>query len=458
MPVQPDREHARAPARHAGVEPPADRPARVVTRAATRQRRSGALMHATRTDTEPSRISAVSTARSVREHGPGGIVRRETGRTGDQAAGQRERDVAAVEAQATRRRTPAGRGTRSAAIRGSITNARTPSRRPSAATNATRPPPTATREYSWPRASSRTRVAPAGAHSRTSSPSPTGTVAATSPSGEIGQAGDRVRVEAAERDLAALDVGADVEDRQRALGRRRDGEVAGGGHARRIGAGRHGHLADPAVRPAQLHAAVLEREHARGRHLQRRDPRVDRRLTDRPAAEGVKRPGRARGEQPPVARPRAATPLTAAASSEPAGASPSGTASPPATGAETTRSASSPAPHTTRSPASTGPAPRGASARSCAPAGAGATARSSAASASRATAAARRARPRSGRAAAAARARQDSASRSFSSRRLRSARAASAPSRSTGTNRVLAPGADWATASMSAEITVAIIA
>jgi hypothetical protein len=69
-------------------------------------------------------------------------------------------------------------------VAGSTIETRMPSRRPSPPTNATRPPPVATAEYRSPRASTRTRVAPARAHSSTSLPSPAGTVAATSPSGE----------------------------------------------------------------------------------------------------------------------------------------------------------------------------------------------------------------------------------------------------------------------------------
>ena len=62
---------------------------------------------------------------------------------------------------------------------------RTPSRRPALDTNATRPPATATRPKPRPRARTRTRSEPAGDQIRASVPSPAGTVAATSPDGEI---------------------------------------------------------------------------------------------------------------------------------------------------------------------------------------------------------------------------------------------------------------------------------
>ena len=227
----------RAAHRHAGVEPPRQRArARRHPRGDAAAVERGALMHATRTRHGARRgVSTLSTARSVREHGP---VR-------DRAA--RDRPGRRRGSPAARTRCCARRSSSDATSnaggprntirreRGSITNARTPSRRPSAATNATRPPATATREYSWParefadprRAGGRPQqdvVAVADRDGR-------GDVAL----GRDGQARDRVRVEAAERDLAALDVGAEVEDRQRALGRRRD---ARGRRRRRRASGR----------------------------------------------------------------------------------------------------------------------------------------------------------------------------------------------------------------------------
>ena len=327
-------------------------------------------MHATRTQTEPSRSSALSTATSVREHGPGGIVRRETAGPATQAARRARTRCCGRRSSATRRRTPAGRGTRSGRERGSITNARTPSRRPSPPTNATRPPADGHARVLAGRARARGRASRRrGAHSRTSSPSPTGTVRRDVALGRDREPGDRVRVEPAERDLAALDVRVRTSKTvERALGRRRDAELAGGGDALRIGARRHRDLARPAVRLAQARTApsssvstpaaspaapgstasiggspTLGRERP-----ERRRPRP-RRTAARPRRSRRRRRSR---------RPRARDARPAA--------SPNGTGVTAGhrRGDDARRRRRSP--HSTRSPTSTGPAPSGASARSCA--------------------------------------------------------------------------------------------
>ena len=301
-------------------------------------------------------------------------------------------------------------------------------------------------------------VAPAGAHSRTSSPSPTGTVAATSPSGEIARPGDRVRVEAAERRPGRARcrcAGRRPSARPRASARRRGRRRRRRARDRRPAAPRPRGCRPSGPRSCTAPSSSVSTP--ADVTCTRRDPRSRSAARRSPAAERRERAGRARGEQPPAPVARAATPFGGGRERrrrpERRRAAPPRRPRP----ARRRRAARrSPVPHTTRSPASTGPAPPGASARSCAPAGAGAAARSSAASASRAKAA-RRAASGARRGALRARFRTVPPA-SDCSRRLRSARAASAPSRSTGTKRVLAPGADWATASMSAEITVAIIA